>query len=148
MNFKKTKLISMIIAASLCAANASAINSMANREICNPQSADMSQQRFFQTTCDWSTVRSGGDTVAMVTLHGRGNVSATCYFSGADSIALVKGSKHAMFKPLIKPGDYFNFEINYLTSTDESDDNQNIMFYLATNKPGYADELSCTFIAE
>jgi hypothetical protein len=107
----------------------------------------MSEQGMAQTTCDWNMMQSGGDSVAQVTLHGGNNVYASCSFSGPDSIVLVKGNKHAIFKPLVRPGNGFSFEINYLKTSDTNDDNQNILFYLDTRNPGYSDQLSCYFFS-
>lgn len=120
-------------------------SAMANREICSPQNADLSQTDFFSSTCVWTDLQPNDDPNPMITINGGKTVYAVCDFFGSDSIALVQGNKHARMKPLVAPGNHFDFVIEYNEHGSSSDDNQNILFYLNTRHPSPDDMLMCEF---
>ncbi len=142
----KLKIISSVALVSwLVMSSAGASSALANREICSPQDADMTLTGEFTTVCDWENWRKGSDSNALITLHGGLFVHAVCQFSGSDRVALVSGLKHSDFKPLVAPGNQFSFDIAYRDIPGSFEDNQNILVYLDTRKPGADDKLVCVF---
>ena len=125
------------------AANANTIT--ANRTICSPQDHDMTTGPF-TTTCDWSKWKRGDDADALITLTGKQNVHAECYFMGSDPIAWIRGMKQADVN-VIAPPDQFSFDIGYKNDS-HYDQNQNLAIYLANFPPSYDNVLTCTFTAK
>lgn len=118
---------------------------MANRALCNPQNQNMAVDGTFISTCEWQKWEGSADADAQITLNGKQVVHAECEFTGPDSIALVRGKKHADVKTMVVPGNKFSFIVGYKNASDESDDNQNILFYLNTSHPNELDKLVCHF---
>ena len=147
MHTKIMALFSLLLASSLGFNAVNAATTRANRDLCSPQSADMSSGSF-TTTCDWSRQQPGTDADAIVTLNGQQNVHAECEFTGPDIIGLVYGNKHAEMKTLVTPGNRFTFDIKYKEMSDAMDDNQNIQFYLNTKHPDPEDRLVCQFTTQ
>jgi len=135
---KKTSLIVLTLSACFNLAHASA-----NRDLCSPQSGNMSHGSF-TTICSWSKWQPSGDLDAIVTLNGKKNVHAECELTGPDNMLMVVGKKHAKFVVIARPGKHFGFDIGYDNYNDSSD-NQNIHFYLDTIKPDVDDMLVCSF---
>ena len=144
MTAKTLNLITLAITCCLGLTMVNAATTRANRELCSPQSADLSQGGGFTTTCDWSRYQPGADVDAMITLNGHVWAKADCEFTGPDSVALVLGNKHADMKPLAAPGNRFDFVVKYKEFSG-ADDNQNIQIYLNTKKPSAEDKLVCRF---
>jgi len=146
VNKKMFTIFSLLLISCLGLNVAFAAHAMANRELCNPQNADMSQiSGTFTTTCHWSKWMPGSDTNAQITLNGKQTVHAECEFSGPDSVAFVMGYKHAGFDELMMPGNKFSFDVKYKEYADSTDDNQNVMIYLNKAKPDATDTLTCQF---
>lgn len=140
----QTAIFAFLAASSL--STMAAAGTFANRDLCSPSSADMSQQSSFSTTCDWSTLQPGADTNPQITFNGKQTVHGDCEFTGPDSVQFVIGKKHADFAPIMNPVNQFNFTIKYDANGATTDDNQNVLIYLNTNKPSPDDKLVCTFL--
>lgn len=145
MIIKKLAAVALIMAATV---SMNTTYAFANRNLCSPQSADMTQvPGGFISTCSWSNWARGSDVNAIITLNGKQTVHAECQFSGPDSVAAITGNKHAFFKPLALPGNAFGFDIQYKPDINDADDNQNIQIYLNTKNPDATDTLYCQFTA-
>lgn len=126
-------------AAVACSAHATLT---ANRTLCTPQDHDMTTGAF-TTVCAWSRWQRGDDADAIITLTGKKNVHADCYYSGSQPIALIRGMKQANVN-LVSPGNQFSFDIGYRNDPNY-DQNQNIVVYLAGFPPTADNTLTCTF---